>query len=146
MTAQSMLFMANGIEKEEWFYLIASILLLVAAIVLVVIILIQSNSSKGLSGAIAGGSETFYGRNKGKSIDKKLMIVTIAVTVAFAILTLAVFSIQTNSKTIQDWWNDLIGSNTSTNTSTDTEINEEDVNKDTSTDTATDTSSADVTE
>ena len=145
MTAQSMLFMANGIEKEEWFYLIASILLLVAAIVLVVIILIQSNSSKGLSGAIAGGSETFYGRNKGKSIDKKLMIVTIAVTVAFAILTLAVFSIQTNSKTIQDWWNDLIGANTSTSTSTDTEINEEDV-KDTSTDLATDTSSADVTE
>ena len=146
MTAQSMLFMANGIEKEEWFYLIASFLLLVAAIVLVVIILIQSNSSKGLSGAIAGGSEPFYGRNKGKSIDKKLMIVTIAVPVAFAILTLAVFSIQTNSKTLQDWWNDLIGSNTSTNTSTDTEINEEDVNKDTSTDTATDTSSADVTE
>ena len=60
-------------------------------------------------------------------------------------MTLAVFSIQTNSKTIQDWWNDLIGSNTSTNTSTDTEINEEDV-KDTSTDAAPDTSSADVTE
>jgi hypothetical protein len=73
------------------------------------------------------------------------MIVTIAVTVAFAILTLAVFSIQTNSKTIQDWWNDLIGSNTSTNTSTDTDINEEDV-KDTSTSTTTDTSSANVTE
>lgn len=132
MTEQLMLFMAKQIEKAEWFYLIAGILLLIAAIVLVVVIIIQSNSSKGLSGAIAGGSETFYGRNKGKSIDKKLMIVTIAVTVAFAILTLAVFSIQTNRKSIQDWWDNIIGNTTSTDTSTesDVEADTEDVKED----------------
>ena len=59
-------------ETPEIIRLISAVVLLVGAIVLVVIVLFQSNSAKGLSGAIAGGSETFYGKNKGKSVEKKL--------------------------------------------------------------------------
>ena len=118
--------------------------MLISAIVLVVVILIQSNSSKGLSGAIAGGSDTFYGRNKGKSIDKKLMIVTIVLTVVFALLSLAVFSLQTNSATIQDWWNDLINNSQSSSGGSVTE-DEEDA-KDTSSETTEGEGSAEVTE
>ncbi len=117
-------------DGREIFYLVSSIVLLISAIVLVVVILIQSNSSKGLSGAIAGGSDTFYGRNKGKSIDKKLMIVTIALTVVFAILSLAVFSLQTNSATIEEWWNNLINNSQSSSGGSVTEDEEE--TKDTS--------------
>ena len=112
-------------DTREIFYLVSGIVLLISAIVLVVVILVQSNSSKGLSGAIAGGSETFYGRNKGKSIDKKLMIVTIVLTVVFALLSLAVFSLQTNSATIEEWWNDLINSSTSSSSGSVTEDEEE---------------------
>ena len=119
-------------DTREIFYLVSSIVLLISAIVLVVVILIQSNSSKGLSGAIAGGSDTFYGRNKGKSIDKKLMIVTIVLTVLFAILSLAVFSLQTNSATIEEWWNNLINNSQSSSGGSVTE-DEEDA-KDTSSD------------
>ena len=61
-------------EGYEIFMLIAGIVLILSSIVLVVIVLIQSNSAKGLSGAIAGGSETYFGKNKKKSIEKKLMI------------------------------------------------------------------------
>ena len=123
-------------EAREIFYLVSGIALLISAIVLVVVILIQSNSSKGLSGAIAGGSDTFYGRNKGKSIDKKLMIVTIVLTVLFAILSLAVFSLQTNSATIEEWWNNLINNSTSSSSGSVTEDEEE--TKDTSSDTTED--------
>jgi preprotein translocase subunit SecG len=119
-------------DTREIFYLVSSIVLLISAIVLVVVILIQSNSSKGLSGAIAGGSDTFYGRNKGKSIDKKLMIVTIVLTVVFAVLSLAVFSLQTNSATIEEWWNNLINNSQSSSGGSVTE-DEEDA-KDTSSD------------
>ena len=122
MDARQMLaFMADTVDKiagREIFYLIASIVLLLSAIVLIVIVLIQSNSSKGLSGAIAGGSDTFYGRTKGNSIEKKLTIVTIAVAVAFAIISLTIYALQSNL-TLEDWWNDLISNNTSTSTSTD---------------------------
>lgn len=131
-------------DGREIFYLVSSIVLLISAIVLVVVILIQSNSSKGLSGAIAGGSDTFYGRNKGKSIDKKLMIVTIVLTVLFAILSLAVFSLQTNSATIQDWWNDLINNSQSSSGGSVTE-DEEDA-KDTSSEITEGEGSAEVTE
>ena len=79
-------------EGLDIFYLISAIVLLVSAIVLVVIILIQSNSDKGLSGTIAGGAETFYGKNKGKSVEKKLLITTIIVTVVFAILSLVIYT------------------------------------------------------
>ncbi len=132
-------------EPREIFYLVSSIVLLISAIVLVVVILIQSNSSKGLSGTLAGGSETFYGRNKGKSIDKKLMIVTIAVTVLFAILSLAVFSLQTNSKTIEDWWNNLIGNSQSSTDSSVTE-DEEKTNTDNATENEGEGSADEVTE
>ncbi|MBQ4109182.1 MAG: preprotein translocase subunit SecG [Clostridia bacterium] len=131
-------------DGREIFYLVSSIVLLISAIVLVVVILIQSNSSKGLSGAIAGGSDTFYGRNKGKSIDKKLMIVTIVLTVVFALLSLAVFSLQTNSATIQDWWNDLINNSQSSSGGSVTE-DEEDA-KDTSSEITEGEGSAEVTE
>ena len=52
--------------------LILGIVLLVAAIFLVVAVLMQNGKSRRLSGTIAGGAETFFGKEKGKAIDKKL--------------------------------------------------------------------------
>ena len=124
MDARQMLaFMAeaDGIQGKEIFFLIASIVLLISAIVLIVVVLIQSNSAKGLSGAIAGGSDTFYGRTKGKSIEKKLAIVTIVIAIAFAIISLTIYALQSNL-TYDEWIENIFGninSSTNTNTSTD---------------------------
>ena len=41
------------------------ILHLIVAIALIAIVLMQSGKSAGLSGSIAGGAETFFGKNKG---------------------------------------------------------------------------------
>lgn len=81
-------------QTPEIIRLISAIILFVGAIVLVVIVLIQSNSSKGLSGTIVGGSETFYGKNKGKSTEKKLLVATIVIASIFLVLCLVVYALQ----------------------------------------------------
>ncbi len=84
------------LSVPEIIRLVSAIVLLISAIALVIIVLLQSNNDKGLSGTIAGGSETFYGKNKGKSIEKKLLIVTIVVASLFAVLSFVIASIQKN--------------------------------------------------
>lgn len=126
------------------------IILLVAAIFLIIAVLLQSSKSKGLSGTIAGGSETFFGKNKAKSMDKKLSVMTTIVAVVFVIITLSVFVLQdyTDIKKQQDsWWSSIIesinknNSSSTTDTASDTDTSS-DTATDTSEDTATDTSSA----
>ena len=81
--------------KYEVAMLVSAIILVLSSIALVVIVLIQSNSAKGLSGTIAGGgSETYFGKNKKNSIAKKLLIITIVVTIVFALVSLGVSSFQ----------------------------------------------------
>ena len=89
----------------EIFYLIAGIVLLIGAIVLVVMVLLQSNSSKGLSGTIAGGSETYFGKNKKNSLEKKLLIATIMVAAVFCLLALIVFAFTANYDTQMNLYN-----------------------------------------
>ena len=52
------------------------------ALVLTAIVLLQQGRQQGLSGAIAGGAETFFGKNKGRTIDAMLK----KFTAVFAIL------------------------------------------------------------
>ena len=72
-------------------YIAIGIILLAAALFLIVAVLLQTGKSQGLSGTISGSSETFFGKNKGKSRDKKLATITIIVAVLFALIVLGVF-------------------------------------------------------
>ncbi len=54
---------------------IVTLLLVVSAIVLIVTVLLQPGEANGL-GAIAGGAETFFGKNKAKSMEGKLALAT----------------------------------------------------------------------
>ena len=71
--------------------LILGIILLVAAIFLVIAVLMQSGKSRKLSGAIAGGAETFFGKDKGGRIDKILSRLTTVIGVIFVIFSLLAF-------------------------------------------------------
>ena len=62
-------------------------ILLACALFLIVAVLLQ-DSQKGLSGAIAGGSDTYYGKNKGKSKQKKLSKLTAIASIVFVVLRL----------------------------------------------------------
>lgn len=70
--------------------LVLSILLVVMDLALIAVVMLQSGKSAGLSGAIAGGADTFLAKNKAKSIDAKLAKMTKWVAIAFMILALVV--------------------------------------------------------
>ena len=67
------------------------IVLIVLALALVVLVLFQSGKDKKLSGTIAGGAETFFGKSKSTDYSKTLSIVTAIVSVVFAVVAFAAF-------------------------------------------------------
>ena len=77
--------------------LVLGIILLVAAVFLIIAVLMQSGKSHNLSGSIAGGAETFFGKTKGKTIDKLLSKVTTVVAILFALLVVVVYVLQPNT-------------------------------------------------
>lgn len=70
------------------------IILLLSAAFIVVAVLLQKSSEDGLSGAIAGGSDTFYGRDKSSHTDRALYKWTIIAAAVFMVAVLAVFILQ----------------------------------------------------
>lgn len=68
--------------------IILGIVLIITSILLVAIVLFQEGRSAGLSGAIAGGAETFLGKNKGKTIEQKLVKITKILAGVFFVLAL----------------------------------------------------------
>lgn len=69
--------------------LIITILQLLSGLVVSVVVLMQSGKSAGLSGAIAGGAETFMSKGKAKTLDAKLAKATKWVALVFVVLTFA---------------------------------------------------------
>ncbi len=74
--------------------LLASILLIIASLVLIASILLQSGKSAGLSGEIAGGAESIWGKNKGRSYEGLLEKLTTVSAVLFIVLTLALAALK----------------------------------------------------
>lgn len=70
-------------------YIALTILQLLSAFTVTVIVLFQSGKRSGLSGAIAGGADTFLSKGKAKTMDAKLAKATKWVGLAFVVLTLA---------------------------------------------------------
>lgn len=63
--------------------IITTVIHVILCLGLIASILLQSGKSAGLSGAIAGGAETFFGKKKG--MDELLGKVTVVIGIAFAI-------------------------------------------------------------
>ena len=83
--------------------LIIGIILLVFALFLIVAVLMQQGKAHNLSGAIAGGAETFFGKSKAQTMNKKLSVLTTVVAIVFALLVCAVYVMQPNSKSADDY-------------------------------------------
>ena len=65
-----------------------TIIQLLTCLFLIIVVLLQSGKRSGLSGAIAGGAETFMSKSKAASLDGKLAKMTKWVGLAFVLLTL----------------------------------------------------------
>ena len=72
-----------------WYLYLLGALLILASIFIVIVVLLQESKSAGLSGAIAGGADTFFGKNKSRTIEAKLAKLTKIVAVFFFILAIA---------------------------------------------------------
>ncbi len=64
--------------------------LIILAVFLIIVVLLQESRSAGLSGAISGGADTFFGKSKGRTMEQKLVKLTRISAIAFFILTLGV--------------------------------------------------------
>ena len=71
--------------------LVLGILLLVMAVFLVIAVLMQSGKDKKLSGAIAGGAETFFGKANGTKADKVLPLLTTIVSIVFVVVVILMY-------------------------------------------------------
>lgn len=71
-----------------WYEIFLGIVLIITSIALVVVVLFQEGRQAGLSGAIAGGAETFLGKNKSKTIEHKLVVITKVLAGIFFVLSL----------------------------------------------------------
>lgn len=72
----------------QWYEILIGVLLVIASVFIVVVVLMQQSRRAGLSGAISGGADTFFGKNKGRTIDAKLSKITKIVAVFFFVFTL----------------------------------------------------------
>lgn len=68
--------------------IILGIVLILLSVAIIVLVLLQEGKSGGLSGAIAGGAETFFGKNKSRTMESKLVLITKIIAISFFVLAL----------------------------------------------------------
>lgn len=71
-----------------WYFYLLGAVTLVAAIALVIVVILQEGNSKGV-GVVSGGADTFFSKNKARSIDAFLSRWTKFFAIAFFALVIA---------------------------------------------------------
>ena len=87
--------------------IIINIVLILISIVLIVIVLMQQGQRQGL-GAIGGGAETFFGKNKARSLDGKLQKITKIAAAAFIVLAIVSTIVTSHNLSDQPSTRDLL--------------------------------------
>ncbi len=67
---------------------VLSIVIILLSIGISILVLMQESKQQGLSGAISGAAETFFGKNKGRTMEAKLEKWTKIAGIAFFVLAL----------------------------------------------------------
>jgi protein translocase, SecG subunit len=71
----------------EVFRIILQVVFIILCIALTVLVLMQEGKSAGL-GALSGAAETYWGKNKGRSMEGKLVKFTKYLAVGFMVLAI----------------------------------------------------------
>ncbi|MEW7563167.1 preprotein translocase subunit SecG [Staphylococcus aureus] len=66
------------------------VLLIIDCIALITVVLLQEGKSSGLSGAISGGAEQLFGKQKQRGVDLFLNRLTIILSILFFILMICI--------------------------------------------------------
>lgn len=70
-----------------WGYILGA-LLIIASLVMIFVIILQEGNTQGL-GVVSGGADTFFSKNKARSIDAMLARATKWVAIGFVVVVLA---------------------------------------------------------
>ena len=74
-------------EAQLMEYVLGGILILASLFLIVAVLLQSGKGKKGLSGAIAGGSDSFFGKNQADTNEKKLAKLTAIVAIVFHLVS-----------------------------------------------------------
>ena len=73
---------------------IIGVLLILVALAIVGAVLLQSSKNARQSGVVSGSAEAFFGKSKGKAIDRKLNRITMVLCIVFVGLVLTIYILQ----------------------------------------------------
>jgi len=65
---------------------ILTVVFMIISFIITVVILLQEGKQAGLTGAISGAAESYWGKNKGRSMEGKLVLFTKILVVAFFVI------------------------------------------------------------
>ena len=77
----------GGVDKMATLKVIVQIIYVLVCIALVIIVLRQEGKTAGLSGALTGSSDTYWAKNKGRSMEGNLERITKYLAASFMILS-----------------------------------------------------------
>ena len=69
--------------------IILSVIFIIDCIALTVVVLMQEGKQNGLSGAISGAADTYWGKNKGRSMEGGLVKATTIMGTLFFVISVA---------------------------------------------------------
>ena len=64
------------------------ILYSIVCVALTVVVILQEGKQAGLTGAISGAAESYWGKNKGRSMEGGLVVATRVLAVLFVLISL----------------------------------------------------------
>ncbi len=67
---------------------IVSVIFVAICIALIILVMLQESKSSGLSGSIGGMADSYWGKNKGRSMEGKLVKWTAILGVIFFVLSI----------------------------------------------------------
>jgi preprotein translocase subunit SecG len=78
------------VDSVETLEVILKILIVIFSLGLIAVVLMQRGKSAGLSGAITGGAEHLFGKQKARGLELFLQRLTVALATGFFLLALIV--------------------------------------------------------
>ncbi len=67
---------------------VLTVVFMIVSCIITVVILLQEGKQAGLTGAISGAAESYWGKNKGRSMEGKLEKITKVCVVLFFVLSI----------------------------------------------------------
>ena len=64
------------------------ILYIIVSVVLTIVVLMQEGKQAGLTGAISGAADSYWGKNKGRSMEGRMVKITKVLAVLFMVFAI----------------------------------------------------------